>query len=120
MAISLPDLVYVYLSYAQPTAQATIDTCIFIEQMGYGFGFTAYMMYLIYFSRGQYPTAHYAISTAFMALGMMLPGMLSGYIQELLGYTNFFIWVMICCLATFAVSATLKIDPNFGKKQETA
>ena len=120
MAISLPDLVYVYLSYAQPTAQATIDTCIFIEQMGYGFGFTAYMMYLIYFSRGQYPTAHYAISTAFMALGMMLPGMLSGYIQEFLGYTNFFIWVMICCLATFAVSATLKIDPNFGKKQETA
>ena len=120
MAISLPDIVYVYLSYAQPTAQATIDTCIFIEQMGYGFGFTAYMMYLIYFSRGQYPTAHYAISTAFMALGMMLPGMLSGYIQEFLGYTNFFIWVMICCLATFAVSATLKIDPNFGKKQETA
>ena len=120
MAISLPDLVYVYLSYVQPTAQATIDTCIFIEQMGYGFGFTAYMMYLIYFSRGQYPTAHYAISTAFMALGMMLPGMLSGYIQEFLGYTNFFIWVMICCLATFAVSATLKIDPNFGKKQETA
>lgn len=115
-AISLPDLVYVYLSIAQPLSQAIIDTCIFIEQMGYGFGFTAYMMYLIYFSRGQYPTAHYAISTAFMALGMMLPGMLSGYIQEHLGYTNFFIWVMICCAATFAVSAALKIDPDFGKK----
>ena len=115
-AISLPDLVYVYLSIAQPSSQAIIDTCIFIEQMGYGFGFTAYMMYLIYFSRGQYPTAHYAISTAFMALGMMLPGMLSGYIQEHLGYTNFFIWVMICCAATFAVSAALKIDPYFGKK----
>ena len=115
-AISLPDLVYVYLSIAQPSSQAMIDTCIFIEQMGYGFGFTAYMMYLIYFSRGQYPTAHYAISTAFMALGMMLPGMLSGYIQEHLGYTNFFIWVMICCAATFAVSAALKIDPDFGKK----
>lgn len=115
-AISLPDLVYVYLSIAQPSSQAIIDTCIFIEQMGYGFGFTAYMMYLIYFSRGQYPTAHYAISTAFMALGMMLPGMLSGYIQEHLGYTNFFIWVMICCAATFAVSAALKIDPDFGKK----
>ena len=115
-AISLPDLVYVYLSIAQPSSQAIIDTCIFIEQMGYGFGFTAYMMYLIYFSRGQYPTAHYAISTAFMALGMMLPGMLSGYIQEHLGYTNFFIWVMICSAATFAVSAALKIDPDFGKK----
>ncbi len=115
-AISLPDLVYVYLSMAQPTEQHIIDSCIFIEQMGYGFGFTAYMMYLIYFSRGQYPTAHYAISTAFMALGMMLPGMLSGHIQELLGYCNFFIWIMVCCIATFAVSATLKIDPDFGKK----
>lgn len=115
-AISIPDLVYVYLSIAQPAEQWIIDGCIFIEQMGYGFGFTAYMMYLIYFSRGQYPTAHYAISTAFMALGMMLPGMLSGYIQELAGYINFFIWVMICCIATFAVSATLKIDPDFGKK----
>ena len=115
-AISLPDLVYVYLSVAQPTEQWIIDGCIFIEQMGYGFGFTAYMMYLIYFSRGEYPTAHYAISTAFMALGMMLPGMLSGYIQEIVGYVNFFIWVMICCIATFAVSATLKIDPDFGKK----
>lgn len=115
-AISLPDLVYVYLSIAQPTTQAIIDVCIFVEQLGYGFGFTAYMMYLIYFSRGKYPTAHYAISTAFMALGMMLPGMLSGYIQEMVGYTNFFIWVMICCAATFIVSATLKIDSDFGKK----
>ncbi|MBO5263589.1 MAG: MFS transporter [Bacteroidaceae bacterium] len=115
-AISIPDLVYVYLSMAQPTGQLIIDGCIFVEQMGYGFGFTAYMMYLIYFSRGKYPTAHYAISTAFMALGMMLPGMLSGYIQELVGYTNFFIWVMVCCVATFAVSGLLKIDPDFGKK----
>lgn len=115
-AISIPDLVYVYLSIAQPTEQLIIDGCIFVEQMGYGFGFTAYMMYLIYFSRGQYPTAHYAISTAFMALGMMLPGMLSGYIQELVGYTNFFIWVMVCCIATFAVSGLLKIDADFGKK----
>lgn len=115
-AISIPDLVYVYLSIAQPTEQLIIDGCIFVEQMGYGFGFTAYMMYLIYFSRGQYPTAHYAISTAFMALGMMLPGMLSGYIQELAGYTNFFIWVMVCCIATFAVSGLLKIDADFGKK----
>lgn len=116
MAISVPDFVYVYLSMAQPTAQYVIDICIFIEQMGYGFGFTAYMLYLIYFAQGKYPTAHYAISTAFMALGMMLPGMISGYIQKLLGYELFFWWVMICCFATFAVSAMLKIDPNFGKK----
>ena len=117
-AISLPDLVYVYLSYAQPDNMIVINSCIFIEQLGYGFGFTAYMLYLIYFSRGEYATAHYAISTAFMALGMMLPGMVSGYIQEMFGYSNFFIWVMICCIATFAVAALLKIDPSFGKKQE--
>lgn len=116
VAISLPDLVYVYLSMAQPSSQAIIDLCIFIEQMGYGFGFTAYMLYLIYFAQGKYPTAHYAISTAFMALGMMLPGMVSGYIQQILGYELFFWWVMVCCLATFAVSAMLKIDADFGKK----
>ena len=118
MAISLPDLVYVYLSFAQPDNMIVINSCIFVEQLGYGFGFTAYMLYLIYFSRGEYATAHYAISTAFMALGMMLPGMVSGYIQETFGYRNFFIWVMICCFATFAVSALLKIDPSFGKKKQ--
>lgn len=116
-AISIPDLVYVYLSYAQPDNIFIISSCIFIEQLGYGFGFTAYMLYLIYFSRGEYPTAHYAIATAFMALGMMLPGMISGYIQEYLGYCDFFIWVMICCGATFGVSALLKIDSEFGKKE---
>lgn len=116
LAISLPDLVYVYLSYAQPDDMSIINCCIFVEQLGYGFGFTAYMLYLIYFSRGEYATAHYAISTAFMALGMMLPGMVSGYIQEAIGYKYFFVWVMICCLATFIVSAMLKIDPKFGTK----
>lgn len=116
MAISLPDLVYVYLSYAQPDNLIIISSCIFVEQLGYGFGFTAYMLYLIYFSRGEYATAHYAISTAFMALGMMLPGMVSGYIQEAIGYKYFFVWVMICCFATFEVSALLKIDPKFGTK----
>lgn len=118
MAISLPDLVYVYLSYAQPEDMIIINSCIFVEQLGYGFGFTAYMLYLIYFSRGEYATAHYAISTAFMALGMMLPGMVSGYIQEAIGYKYFFVWVMVCCLATFVVSAMLKIDPKFGTKQQ--
>ena len=115
-AISLPDLVYVYLSYAQPHSIAIVNSCIFVEQLGYGFGFTAYMLYLIYFAQGKYPTAHYAISTAFMALGMMLPGMVSGHIQEIIGYKLFFVWVMVCCIATFAVSAALKISPDFGKK----
>lgn len=117
MSISIPDLVYVYLSYAQPDSLMIINSCVFVEQLGYGFGFTAYMLYLIYFAQGEYPTAHYAISTAFMALGMMLPGMISGYIQESLGYFNFFVWVIVCCAVTFVVSAQLKIDPTFGKRQ---
>ena len=115
-AISLPDLVYVYLSYFPETSLLWVNVCIFIEQFGYGFGFTAYMMYLIYFSRGTHSTAHYAICTAFMALGMMLPGMAAGWLQEQLGYRLFFIWIMICCVATFAVTALLKIDSEFGKK----
>lgn len=117
-AISVPDIVYVYLSMTQPDNIYIIGSCIFVEQLGYGFGFTAYTLYMIYFAQGQYPTAHFAISTAFMSLGMMLPGMLSGKIQQLAGYENFFIWVMICCIATFAVSALIKIDPTFGKKSD--
>ena len=85
---------------------------------GYGFGFTAYMLYLIYFADGEHKTAHYAICTAFMALGMMIPGMAAGWLQETMGYPVFFIWIMICTLATFGVTALLKIDPQFGKKNE--
>jgi PAT family beta-lactamase induction signal transducer AmpG len=115
-AITLPDLVYVYLSYAQPDNMLIINSCVFIEQFGYGFGFTAYMLYLIYFSEGSHKTAHYAICTGFMALGMMLPGMVAGKLQETIGYQHFFVWTIICCLATFAITAFLKIDPEFGKK----
>ena len=115
-AISLPDLVYVYLSYALPDSLYLIGGCIFIEQFGYGFGFTAYMLYLIYYARGEHSTAHYAICTAFMALGMMLPGMMAGWLQELLGYQHFFWWVMLCCGVTFLVTSRLHIDPEFGKK----
>jgi PAT family beta-lactamase induction signal transducer AmpG len=115
-AITLPDLVYVYMAYALPQSLFTINACVFIEQFGYGFGFTAYMLYLIYFSEGEHKTAHYAICTGFMALGMMLPGMAAGWLQETLGYRHFFNWTIICCLATFIVCAFIKIDPNFGKK----
>ena len=114
--MSLPDFVYVYLSYAQPDSLLFVNICIFIEQFGYGFGFTAYMLYLIYFADGEHKTAHYAICTAFMALGMMIPGMAAGWLQEHLGYNHFFIWIMICCIATFGVTALLKIHPEFGKK----
>ena len=117
-AITLPDLVYVYMAYVQPESLGIVNVCIFIEQFGYGFGFTAYMLYLIYFSEGEHKTAHYAMCTGFMALGMMLPGMMAGWLQETIGYRHFFVWTIVCCLATFAICAFLKIDPEFGKKKK--
>ena len=116
-AISIPDLVYVYLSWFPTNNLALVSSCIFIEQMGYGFGFTAYTLFLIYFARGEHKTSHYAINTGIMALGMMLPGMISGWLQEIMGYRLFFIWIMFCCLITCAVSAIIKYEPDFGKKQ---
>ncbi len=115
-SITVPDLVYVYLSYFQTQNFLLINLFVFIEQFGYGFGFTAYMLFLIYFSKGQHQTSHYAICTGFMALSMMLPGMVAGYLQQATGYFWFFIIVMVCCLATVLVSSLLKIDPDFGKK----
>ena len=116
-SMSLTCLTFVYLSYVQDHSLLTINICVFIEQFGYGFGFTAYMLYLIYFSEGEHKTAHYAICTGFMALGMMLPGLAAGWLQETIGYRHFFLWTMICCAATIAVCAFIKIDPNFGKKE---
>lgn len=116
-AISVPDLVYVYLSWLPTQNMALVSTCIFIEQMGYGFGFTAYTLFLMYFARGEHQTSHYAISTGIMALGMMLPGMISGILQEHMGYSTFFIWVIACCAVTCVVSAIIKYEPDFGKKQ---
>ena len=116
-AITLPDVVYIYLSYAMPENLFLINACIFIEQFGYGFGFTAYMLYLIYFSQGPYKTSHYALCTAFMALSMMLPGMVSGKLQQVMGYQSFFILVMILCVVTFIVTYFIKVDPSFGKKK---
>ncbi|MBR6370083.1 MAG: MFS transporter [Bacteroidaceae bacterium] len=116
-AISVPDLVYVYLSWLPTQNMAVVSTCIFIEQMGYGFGFTAYTLFLMYFARGEHQTSHYAISTGIMALGMMLPGMISGILQEHMGYRTFFIWVIACCVVTCIVSAIIKYEPDFGKKQ---
>lgn len=116
--MTLPCLTFVYLAIAQPNGLFIISTAIAIEQFGYGFGFTAYMLYMMYFSEGEFKTSHYAICTAFMALSMMIPGMFAGYIQEAIGYTDFFWMVMICCLATVVVTlfADRKIDPTYGKK----
>ena len=118
MAITIPDLVYVYLSCALPTSLLIINICIFLEQFGYGFGFSAYMLYLIYYSQGEHKTAHYALCTAFMALSMMIPGLFAGALQESVGYRAFFVIVVVCCVMTYIVSGQLKIDPEFGKKKE--
>ena len=116
--MTLPCLTFVYLAIGLPTNLVVISTAIAIEQFGYGFGFTAYMLYMMHFSEGEFKTSHYAICTAFMALSMLLPGMVAGYIQEAIGYVNFFWMVMACCVATLIVTffADKKIDPNYGKK----
>ena len=118
MAITLPDLVYVYLSYALPSNLLVINICIFVEQFGYGFGFSAYMLYLIYYSQGSHKTSHYALCTAFMALSMMIPGLFAGALQESVGYRTFFVIVMVACTMTYAVTSCLKIDPKFGQKKK--
>ncbi len=115
LSISLPDLVYVYLA-ASDASYLLVNICVFIEQFGYGFGFTAYMLYLVYFSQGERSTAVFSICTAMQALGMMIPGMLAGWMADYMGYQGFFWWVMACCLVTFIVSAFIKIDPQYGKK----
>ncbi len=120
MAITLPDLVYVYLSYVMPSDLLVINVCVFIEQFGYGFGFSAYMLYLIYYSMGEHKTSHYALCTAFMALSMMIPGMFAGALQEAVGYQAFFLIVVAACSLTYIVTAFLKIDPEFGKKKAEA
>jgi len=116
LAIHLPDAVFVFLSYAQPDNFWTINLCVAIEQFGYGFGFTAYMLYMIYISRGNHPTAHYAICTGFMALGMMIPGMFSGWLQEIIGYQHFFVWVLLATIPGFLVVTLIPLDKEFGRK----
>ena len=117
-AITLPDIVYVFMAYALPANLLIVNVCVFIEQFGYGFGFTAYMLYLIYYSRGEYKTSHYALCTAFMALSMMIPGLFAGALQEAVGYRMFFIIVMAFCSVTFIMASLLKIDPSFGRKEK--
>ena len=120
MAITLPDIVYVVLAYWLPSSLFAISSFVFVEQFGYGFGFSAYMLYLIYYSQGEHKTSHYALCTAFMALSMMIPGLFAGALQEAVGYRMFFIIVMLACTVTYVVTALLKIDPEFGKKKKEA
>jgi PAT family beta-lactamase induction signal transducer AmpG len=115
-AVHLPNLLFVALSYTQPTSIPVITAALVLEQFGYGFGFAAYLLFMIMVADGAHKTAHYAICTGFMALGMMLPGMISGWIQTQLGYPHFFIWVCLCTLPSIIVTLFVKIDPAFGKK----
>ena len=117
-SMSLTCLTFIYLAFTQDQSFLTINICVFIEQFGYGFGFTAYMLYLIYYSEGKYKTAHYAICTGFMALSMMM-GMIAGWLEDLIGYQNFFIWTMICCLFTIGAAFIIKVDPSFGLKEKS-
>ena len=119
LSITLPNVVYVYLSAMLPDNIWIVNIAVAFEQFGYGFGFTAYMLYLIYISDGEHKTAHYALCTGFMALGMMLPGMAAGCLQELVGYQNFFLIIMLCTIPTLLVLPFLKIDRNFGRKIDT-
>ncbi|MEW6060780.1 MAG: MFS transporter [Bacteroidota bacterium] len=116
-SIHLPDAAFVFLSQVQPENFFVINAAVAIEQFGYGFGFTAYMLYMILVSDGEHKTAHYAICTGFMALGMMLPGMFSGWLQDQIGYKNFFLWVMASTIPGFVVAALVRIPEEFGKKK---
>ena len=117
IAINLPNAVYVYLAYTQPESLLVIGGAIAIEKFGYGFGFTAYMLYMIYIAQGTFKTAHFAFATGIMALGMMIPGAVSGWIQEQIGYQHFFVWVLLATIPGFIITAFLQIDPGFGKKK---
>jgi PAT family beta-lactamase induction signal transducer AmpG len=118
VAMHLPIIGFVLLSHFHPSSVYYVYATVIAEQFGYGFGFAAFMMYLIYIAEGESKTSHYALATGFMALGMMLPGMLSGFIQEYLGYGNFFIWVFIATIPGLILSRFLIFPKDFGKKSE--
>ena len=118
LIMHLPIIGFILLSHFHPENTIYIYAVVIVEQFGYGFGFAAFLMYLIYVAEGESKTSHYALATGFMALGMMLPGMISGYIQEYLGYGNFFIWVLLATIPGIILSRFLIFPADFGKKSE--
>ena len=120
LAIHLPDGVFIWLGAAQPENLYAIGAGIAVEQFGYGFGFASYMLYMIYIARGAHATAHYALCTGFMAMGMMLPGLWSGWLQGHIGYKLFFVWVILATIPSFVVAGFLPLDREFGKKAVTS
>lgn len=118
LIMHIPILGFILLSHFHPQSEIYIYIAVIAEQFGYGFGFAAFMMFLIYVAEGESKTSHYSIATGFMALGMMIPGMISGYIQEYLGYGNFFIWVFLATIPGLILSRFLVFPADFGKKSE--
>ena len=118
LAMKLPDLVYVYMAYSQPSNLALVSFLVSVEQFGYGFGFTAYLLYMMMISDGENKTTHYAICTGIMALGMMIPGMFSGFLQENFGYFNFFCWVILSTIPGLVLIKFLTIQSSFGLKKD--
>jgi PAT family beta-lactamase induction signal transducer AmpG len=116
LIIHLPNLAFLFLAYMQPESIAVITAAVGVEQFGYGFGFTAYLLYCVYVARGQHETVHYALCTGAMALGMMIPGMWSGWLQEIIGYQHFFVWIMLAMIPSLLAVAFVRVDPQFGKK----
>ena len=117
LAIHLPDTVFVLLAYAQPTDLQVIRLGVAVEMFGYGFGFAAYLLYMIHIARGKHQTAHYAICTGFMALGLMVPQMWSGWLADQLGYRHFFVWVLLATIPGFLVTALIPLDKEFGRRK---
>jgi len=118
LAIHLPDAVFIWLAAAQPQNLFAVGAGVVVEQFGYGFGFTAFMLYMIRIARGAHSTAHYALCTGFMALGMNLPNLWSGWLQEQLGYKLFFVWVILATIPSFLVALKIPLEPEFGKRRD--
>jgi PAT family beta-lactamase induction signal transducer AmpG len=118
LAIHLPNFAFLYLAYAQPENIVLITAAVAVEQFGYGFGFTAYLLYCVYVATGKHETVHYALCTGCMAMGMMIPGMWSGWLQDLIGYQHFFVWVILAMIPSLLAVAFIRVDPEFGKKAQ--
>lgn len=116
LSLNLPNMLYAILAVTNTTNIYAVTATVVFEKFGYGFGFAAFLMYLIYIADGKSKTSHYAIATGFMALGMMLPGMISGYMQQWLGYSGFFVWVVIAALPALFLLNFISYPPDFGKK----
>lgn len=115
-AVHLPNIAFLFLAYLQPDNLWIISGALAIEQFGYGFGFTAFLMVLMMIADGPHKTSHYALCTGLMAAGMMIPGMFSGALSKFFGYPHFFAWVCLCTIPGFIMTAWIKVDPSYGKK----